>query len=156
MSANTLPRGFTYDTIAVGQRARSAGRTVSEADHSLFMMLTGGWHPIHCDEPFAKSTGARGRLVQGTFGVALALGGHLESDVLQSADPLAGALGIVEWAYRAPIFVGDTLHLEIEIAAVKLTSTGDRYIVDRRISLINQDGGCVQQGIARSMWKRSA
>lgn len=155
MSGAEIPKGFTYDTIAVGQRSRSNGRTVTETDHSLFMMMTGAWHPIHSDDTAAKRGGLPGRLVQGTFGIALALGGHLESEVLQSRDPLVGALGLLEWTYKAPIFVGDTLHVEVEIVAIRLTSKGDRYVVDRRVSLVNQDGALVQSGVARSMWKRA-
>lgn len=153
-TAPTIPIGFTYDTLEVGQTAVSHGRTVTEADHGLFMMMTGAWHPIHCDEEFAKAGPGR-RLVQGTFGIALALGSHLESDLLRSADPLVSALGIQDWSYNGPIFVGDTLHIEVEIASKRLTSSGDRYIVDRLIRLINQDGKVVQQGTARSMWQRS-
>ena len=92
--------------------------------------------------------------MQGTFGIALAAGSHLESEVLQSADPLAAALGLQEWRYRAPIYIGDTLHLEVEVADKRLTGSGDRYIIDRRIKLVNQDGAVVQEGIARSMWRR--
>jgi len=152
---NTIPLGFTYDTIEVGQKSVSQGRTVSEADHQFFMMLTGGWHPIHCDVEHAREVGLDKLLVQGTFGVALALGSHLEAPLLRSADPLVGALGIREWNYLAPIFVGDTLHIEVEIAAKKLTSDGSRYIVDRSISVINQNGKPIQKGIARSMWRRA-
>lgn len=155
MSDATLPLGFTYDTVAVGQRARSAARTVTDADHSLFMMLTGAWHPIHSDEPFAQGVGAKGRMVQGTFGIALALGGHMESEILRSADSLVGALGIVDWRYKAPIYIGDTLHLDLEIVDRKLTSDGKRYTLDRKIKLINQDGAVVQEGVARSMWRRT-
>lgn len=152
---NTIPLGFTYDTIEVGQKSVSQGRTVSEADHQLFMMLTGGWHPIHCDVEHARQAGLDKLLVQGTFGVALALGSHLEAPLLQSADPLVGALGIKEWNYLAPIFVGDTLHIEVEISAKKLTSDGSRYIIDRSISVIDQNGKPIQKGIARSMWRRA-
>jgi acyl dehydratase len=157
MSADTniIPLGFTYDTVQVGQKSVSHGRTVTDADHSMFMMLTGGWHPIHCDLEYAKQAGLEKLLVQGTFGVALALGGHLEAPLLQSADPLVGALGIKEWSYLGPISVGDTLHIEVEIAAKKLTSDGRRYIIDRQISVINQSGKVIQKGIARSMWKRA-
>lgn len=150
-----IPKGFTYETLEVGQRAVSDGRTVTDADHGLYMMLTGGWHPIHSDEVFANSVGAGGRMVQGTFGIALALGGHLESGILQSADPLVGALGVQEWSYLGPIFVGDTLHIEIEIVAKRLTSSNDRYIVDRAVSVVNQAGKIVQKGVARSMWRRT-
>lgn len=153
--ANPIPLGFTYDTVEVGQKSVSQGRTVTDADHSLFMMLTGGWHPIHCDTEYAQGAGLDKLLVQGTFGVALALGSHLEAPLLQSADPLVGALGIKEWSYLGPIFVGDTLHIEVEIAAKKLTSDGKRYIIDRDIRVINQAGKVIQQGTARSMWKRA-
>jgi acyl dehydratase len=150
-----IPKGFTYETIEVGQRATGLARTITEADHGLFMMLTGAWHPIHCDEEYAKGTPMGRRIVQGTFGIALSLG-NLEAGLLESSDPLVGALGIVDWSYKAPIFIGDTLHIEIEIACKSLTSKGDRYIIDRGISLINQEGTVVQQGTARSMWQKAA
>lgn len=151
-----IPLGFTYATIAVGQRSRTAARTVTETDHNTFMMLTGAWHPIHSDELFAKAAGAKGRMVQGTFGIALAVGGHLESEVLKSSDPLVAALGIVDWRYKGPIYIGDTLKLDIEIADIKLTADEKRYTVDRRIRIVNQDDAIVQEGIARSMWRRAA
>ena len=152
--SESIPIGFTYDTLAVGQRAQSAARTITETDHSLFMMLTGGWYPIHSDETYARAAGAKGRIVQGTFGIALAAASHLENAVLQSANPVIAALGLQEWRYRAPIYVGDTLHLEVEIADKRLTGDGERYTVDRRIKLVNQDGTVVQEGIARSMFRR--
>lgn len=151
---NPIPLDFTYDMIEVGQKSVSHARTVTDADHSLFMMLTGGWHPVHCDTEYAQGAGLDKLLVQGTFGVALALGSHLEAPLLKSADPLTGALGIKDWSYRGPIFVGDTLHIEVEIAAKKLTSDGKRYIVDRFICVINQDGKVIQQGTASSMWRK--
>jgi acyl dehydratase len=153
---NTIPLDFTYETIEIGQKSISQARTISDTDHQLFMMLTGAWHPIHSDVENARKIGLNGVLVQGTFGIALALGSHLESPLLHSADPLVGALGIMEWSYLGPIFVGDTLHLEVEVAAKKLTSDGRRYTVDREISLVNQNGKVVQKGIARSMWRRVA
>ncbi|MFI0845967.1 hypothetical protein [Mesorhizobium sp. IMUNJ 23232] len=67
-----------------------------------------------------------------------------------------GALGIKEWSYLAPIFVGDTLHIEVKISAKKLTSDGSRYIVDRDISVVNQTGKLIQKGTARSMWRRAS
>ncbi len=64
---STIPKGFTFDTLEVGQTARSAGRTITDADHGLFMMLTGGWHPVHADEPFAprRQGGNRQQFAQG-------------------------------------------------------------------------------------------
>jgi acyl dehydratase len=147
-----IPRGFSYDTLAVGQRSTSKGRTITETDHGLFMMLTGAWHPIHADEEYAKTTPLGRRIAQGTLGIALALG-HLETELLVSADPLIAALGIAEWVYKAPIFIGDTLHVVVGIVGKDMTKSGERYVVTRRIELVNQDGKIVQEGLVRSMFK---
>ena len=146
---------FTFDTLEVGTKLVSGGRTITETDHGLFAMLSGDWEPIHCDEEFARSTPIGGRLVHGTLGITLAMGG-LQSGLLRSRDPLIAALGIKEWNYRAPLFIGDTVHLEIEIASKRLTSKGDRYIVERIMRLINQNGVVVQEGRAESMWQRGS
>jgi acyl dehydratase len=148
-----IPRGFSYETLALGQRSTSRGRTITEADHGLFMMLTGAWHPIHADEEYAKTTPLGRRIVQGTLGIALALG-NLEAELLESSDPLVAALGIESWAYRGPIFLGDTLHIDLEIVGRELTKSGERYVVSRRIWLINQQGKTVQEGIVRSLFQR--
>jgi len=148
-----IPRSFSYDTLAVGQRSVSKGRTITETDHGLFMMLTGAWHPIHADEEYAKTTPLGRRIAQGTLGIALALG-NLEGELLVSADPLVAALGIAEWAYKAPIFIGDTLHVAVEIVGKDMTKSGERYVVARRIELVNQDGKMVQEGLVRSMFQR--
>jgi acyl dehydratase len=149
-----IPRGFTYHTLAVGQRSVSKGRTITETDHGLFMMLTGAWHPIHADEEYAKTTPLGRRIAQGTLGIALALG-NLETDLIVSADPLIAALGITEWTYKSPIFIGDTLHVAVEIISKDTTKSGERYVVTRRIELVNQEGKLVQEGLVRSMFQRT-
>ena len=117
-------------------------------------MLCGDWEPIHCDEEYAKTTPIGRRMVHGTLGIALAMGG-LQAALLRSSDPLIAALGIKEWNYRAPLFIGDTVHLEIEIVSKRLASSGDRYIVGRAMRLINQSGVVVQEGRAESMWQKA-
>jgi acyl dehydratase len=55
-------------------------------------------------------------------------------------------LSIKDWQFKAPIFIGDTLHFELEILSKRLTSKGDRGIVGRRFRLINQRGEVTQEG----------
>lgn len=150
-----IPKGFTFESLSVGQRSISKARTVTEADHGLFMMLTGAWHPIHADEEYAKTTPLGRRVAQGTLGIALALG-NLESELLLSADPLVAALGIAEWHYKGPIFIGDTLHVAVEIVGKEPARSGGRYVVSRRVELINQSGKVVQEGTVRSMFERGS
>jgi acyl dehydratase len=148
----TAAKVFTYDTLKVEEVFVSPGRTITEADHGLFTMLSGDWHPIHCDEEYAKTTPLGRRLVHGTLGITLALG-SLQAGLLVSSDPLVAALGIKDWKYKAPIFVGDTLHVEMEIASKRVTSSGQRYVVERLFRLINQHGVVVQEGRTESIWQ---
>jgi acyl dehydratase len=65
-------------------------------------------------------------------------------------------LGIKDWAFKGPIFVGDTIHFEMEIVSKRLTSNEDRGIVDRKFSLINQRGETVQEGNIAIMLRLNA
>jgi len=139
----------SYASLEPGQTFRSHGRTLTETDHGLFMMLVGDWHPIHADEVYARSTPAGRRLMHGSLGVALAMG--MQASMMDFTDPIVGALGLDGWVFAAPLFIGDTVVTEVEIVGKRLTSKGDRGIVQRTLRLINQDGTVVQHGRADVM-----
>ena len=42
-----------------------------------------------------------------------------------------------------PAFVGDTVHLEVEVLAIKPTSKGNRAVVTTRNDIVNQRGETV-------------
>jgi acyl dehydratase len=71
--------------------------------------------------------------------------------LLEFAEPIVGALGLDAWKFKAPLFVGDTVHVEVEILGKRMTSGGDKGIVQRQIRLINQKGQVVQEGRADVM-----
>ncbi len=133
-----------YEDLTEGQTFTSPARTVTETDLVNFAMLSGDWNPIHTDEEFAKSTYYGKRVVHGLFGLSM-MTGLLDRTGLFAGSIIA-ALGIRDWNYKAPVFVGDTLHFEMEIASKRLTSKGDRGIVDRKFRLINQRNEVVQEG----------
>lgn len=133
-----------YEDLAEGQIFTSPARTVTETDLVSFAMLSGDWNAIHTDEEFAKSTYYGKRVVHGLFGLSM-MTGLLDRTGLFGGSAIA-MLGIKDWQFKAPVFVGDTLHFEMEIVSKHLTSKGDRGIVDRRFSLINQRGEVVQEG----------
>lgn len=156
MSGSRIPYGFTYDTIEVGQTAVSHGRTITETDISLYMMLTGGWHPVHCDKEFMRKNGLGPVRAQGSMGIALSLGSHLESALVVSTEKFVRALGVDQWSYHKPLIAGDTIHLEVSIADKRLLEDGRQYIVTRRVRIVNQEGVLIQEGLASSMWERGA
>ena len=133
-----------YEDLSEGQTFTGPARTVTETDLVNFAMLSGDWNPIHTDEEFANSTHYGKRVVHGLFGLSMTTG--LLDRTGLFAGSIIAALGIRDWNYKAPVFVGDTLHFEMEIASKRLTSKGDRGIVDRKFRLINQRNEVVQEG----------
>jgi acyl dehydratase len=138
-----------FSELIVGSEFVGAGRTLTESDLSIACMVSGDWHPIHADENYAKERGLPGRLFQGSFGILIATG--MATSLPHFSDDIVGATGVREWTYRAPIFVGDTVHVRSVILNKRVTSDGKRAVIERTLSLINQKDAVVQQGIAGTM-----
>lgn len=137
--------GMYFEDFVPGQRFISAGRTITETDLTMFSMLSGDWHPIHADAEFCKSTRYGQRLVHGALGVAIATGMMHDMGIFK--DSAVAMLSLREWAFTKPIFVNDTLHLELEIIGVEAGKSAKVGSVDRRLQLINQSGEVVQDGL---------
>jgi acyl dehydratase len=138
-----------FSELVVGSEFIGNGRTLTEADLSIACMVSGDWHPIHSDESYARQRGLPGRLFQGSFGILIATG--MATALPHFSDEIVGATGIREWAYRAPLFVGDMVHVRSVILNKRVTSDGERAIIERTLSLINQKDAVVQEGIAGTM-----
>ncbi|HUF88212.1 MAG TPA: MaoC/PaaZ C-terminal domain-containing protein [Thermohalobaculum sp.] len=140
-----------YEDLEVGQTFRSPARTVTEADLTIFAMVSGDWNPIHSDAEYARKTPYGQRIVHGVLGIAIVTGMFDRLGIFE--DSALALLGIDEWRFLAPILVGDTVHMELEIAGKRLTSKGDRGIIDRRIRLVRHDGTVLQEGRMGMMTK---
>ena len=125
-----------YEDFMVGDVYRSAvGRTVTETDNLLFTMLALNTNELHFNEEAAKATEWGRILVNSTFTLALVLG-------LSVADTTqAGAvnLGWTEIRLPHPVFIGDTIWSETEVASTRESkSRPDHGIVGVRTRGINQ------------------
>ena len=144
-----MAQPVSFGDLAVGQAFTSAGRTLTETHLVTFTMLMGDWHPIHSDEVFARSTRIGKRMFHGTFGIALATA--MSADLLVIQEPVIGALGISDWSFKAPLFIDDTVHIEMTVADKRVTSDGKRGIVVRKFRLLKSDGTLAQEGTATMM-----
>ncbi|MEJ2890126.1 hotdog domain-containing protein [Actinomycetospora aeridis] len=128
-----------FEDFVVGERWTSAPRVVTDDDLADFTRVSGDDHPLHAGP---------GAILQGPFGVAVAMG------LLQGLDIHGDAvLGLLDthWAYRRPVRVGDELTLEVTIVRARRTSSGDRGVVTRAMSLVNQLRETVQEGTTAAM-----
>jgi len=108
-----MTRGWYFEDFDVGQHFRHAlGRTVSEADDTMFSLMTMNQHPIHIDEHFAASTQHGRRLVVGPLVMAIVIG-------LSQSD-IGYPVRTMEYAdvrHEGPVFHGDTLYAESTVIA---------------------------------------
>lgn len=140
--------------VEVGSTWRSGGRTLTEAELLHACTLSNDWHPIHADAAYAAASAVGQRVFQGGYGVLVALG-------LGTLYPSVGArnalaLGMESWRFLAPLFIGDTVHVEVEITGLRRTSDGTRLAVHKRIRLVKASGEVAQEGTAGSLVYLSA
>lgn len=131
-----------FDDLEVGQVYRSASRTLSEADLTMFSMFSGDWNRVHSDAEHMKDEG--GRLLHGVLGIAVVTG--LMDKVGWFANSAIAMTGIDEWKFLRPLRIGDTVTMEMEILGTRLVSAGDKGFVDRRFTLFDQHGNKAQEG----------
>ena len=132
-----------YEDLSLGQEFTGPRRTITEADVVGFAQLSGDWNPIHTDAEFAKTTRFGQRLAHGLLGLA-ALTGLMDRTGLFDGSAVA-MLG-VQWSFRKPVFIGDTIGFTMRITGLRLTSDGRYGIVERSFEVRNQDGEVVQEG----------
>jgi acyl dehydratase len=137
--------GLYFEDYQPGEVYTSVGRTVTESDIVLFTGLSGDRHQLHTDESWVlRNTDFGGRIAHGPLGLAMAMG--LTAQLGLSEGTTMAFLGIEEWNFKGPIRIGDTVHLEMEIADKRATSKPGRGVVKRQHRLVNQDGAVVQEG----------
>lgn len=138
-----------FEDLTIGETMRSRGRTITEADVVQFAGLSGDYSRLHTDAAFMAESNFGERIAHGLLGLAVQSG--LSVGTIHPPVRTVAFLSIKEWNFVAPIFFGDTIQLEITIAGKRLTSRGDRGVVDWERTLINQDGKTVQRGIMQTL-----
>ncbi len=133
-----------FEDFAPGQTFESTGRTVTEADLTLFCMVSGDWNPIHADAEFARSTRYGQRLVHGAFGIAISTGLMHQLGIFEKS--AVAMMGFRSWVFREPMFVGDTIRLRLTVTGTEAGTSGRTGRVARRFELLNQRGAVVQEG----------
>ena len=135
---------YYFEDLEVGLVLQSQARTVTETDLVTFCMVSGDWNPIHSDEEFSKRSHYGQRVVHGLYGLSVVTG--LMDRAGWFARSAVAMLGIQDWRFVAPLFVGDTVRCEMEISSLRMTSRGDRGAVGRTFRLLNQRGEVIQEG----------
>jgi acyl dehydratase len=128
----------------VGQRIVTAGRTITEADVVGFAGLTGDYNQIHTDAEFARNTLYAQRIAHGLLGLSIASGLAVQTGVMEGT--VLAFREVNEWKFSRPVFLGDTLHAELEVASTKAIPRLGGGSVELRVSVNNQKDEAVMAG----------
>jgi acyl dehydratase len=91
-------------------------RTVTEADNTLFSVMTMNPQPLHLDESFAETTEFGTRLVNSLFTLSLLVG----LSVYETTHGTTVAnLGFDAVEFPAPVFHGDSIRAQTEVLAAR-------------------------------------
>jgi acyl dehydratase len=134
--------GKYFDDLNAGDRIRhSLGRTVTEADNTLFCALTMNTQPLHLNEDFASKTQFGQRIVNGLFTLGLVVGLTVP-DLTEGT--IVANLGYERVVHPNPVFHGDTIYVETEVLEKRESaSKPDRGIVRLKHTGRKQDGAVV-------------
>jgi acyl dehydratase len=144
--SDTRRTSYRYDDLHVGMEFRSPGRTIGEADVMAFAGLTGDYSELHTSDVYAKASQFGRRVAHGMLGLAYAHGlmwprtGELRETAI-------AFLGISDWKFTGPIFLGDTIFVNYRIVELRESkSRPTQAIATFDVAIVKQDGTEVQRG----------
>jgi len=141
-----------FEDFEVGETFESVGRTVTESDFTMHSMFTGDWTELHSNAEYASEEYFGERVAHGPMTFSLATGfvyrcGFLERTVV-------AFLGMNYMDIPAPVRMGDTISLDLEVTEKKdLSSRDDAGIVTIDTEMTNQDDETVFAGDMKFMVK---
>ena len=143
MTEPTRPRGRYFEEFEIGDVIETAARTVTETDIMLFAGLSGDYNQLHTDVEFAKGTRFGERVAHGLLGLSIASGlawglGFIEGTV----EAVTG----LEWKFRGPIVIGDTIRVRLEAERKKEMPRLGGGFVTLAVAVLNQRDEIVQKG----------
>jgi acyl dehydratase len=101
----------TFDELQVGDTQTTRGRTITETDIVNWCSLTGDWFYPHIDKVAAERSMFGQRVAPGIMVYAIGTGLGVPGD----ATTILANYGADELRYTKPTWIGDTIHLEIEV-----------------------------------------
>ncbi len=101
------------DDFRIGDVYRTAAITVTETHVVTWAGLTGDFYPLHMDEEYASRTQFGGRIAHGPMIFGLAVGLVAQSGI--GEDSVIAWLGVDKMRMHAPVRMGDTVRVTVEV-----------------------------------------
>ena len=141
-----------YEDFEEGEEFISVGRTVTESDFVMHSALSGDWTELHTNTEYVEETQFDGRIAQGPMTFVQATGLIYRSGIVERT--AVAFLGMNYMDLPNPVYIDDTLSLEMVVTERKELSRDDAGLVVIDCTLTNQDGTVVFEGDVKFLIKR--
>ena len=84
------------------------------------------------------------RIAHGALVISLATGLRQRAGLFDGT--LMGLVEIRSWQFKAPVRIGDTIHVANEVTELRETSKPDRGLMVQRVEVIKQDATVAAEG----------
>lgn len=134
--------GLYFEDFEVDRQFRhELTRTVTEADNTMFSLMSMNPQPLHIDAAFSEGTEWGQRLFNSMFTLAILVGLSVQDTTLGTT---IGNLGMSDVRFPNPVFHGDTLRAETRVLSMRESrSRHDAGLVEFEHSCFNQAGALV-------------
>lgn len=145
-------KGLFFEDFQSDTVYRTDRRTITEADHVNFTTSFGFFEPLFMDQTYVESeTSYKKRIIPGALTFSIAEGLTILSGILHKTG--MAFLG-VDLDVLYPVFIGDSLTVEITVVAKRESRKSDRGIVTFAHQVKNQDGEVVMDYRVKRMLRR--
>ena len=128
--------GFYFEEVEVGLKFQTRSRTVTEPDLVGFCNLTWMTESIFTDLAHQRDGAAtNGRVIPGVMVYALA-----EGLLTYSMERTGMAFLHADFNVKGPTFVGDTIHVEVEVLEARTCSKPGCGLVRFRCTVVKESG----------------
>ena len=135
-----LGKGFYWNDLKVGDKFKTIGRSIFEADMVAFCGVTGMNEVLFNNlEYIENESPTRKRIVPGALVFSIAEGLVMGSTLQKTGMAFLS----MEFDIKAPILVNDTIHVEVEVIEARPTSKGGNGLVRTCNRVVNQRGELV-------------
>jgi acyl dehydratase len=140
----TRPRGMYFEEFTPGLTVITAGRTVTESDVVSFAGLSGDYTQIHVDAEYSANAMFGQRVAHGLLCLSIASGLAVQTGVLEGT--VLAFREINEWKFSRPVYLGDTLHVQLEVKETKPMPRLGGGLVVLVLDVKNQKNETVMKG----------
>ena len=138
-----MQHGLYFEEFSIGDIFKTEGRTVNESDLAEFVNRNHYCEPLFMDREYIENeTQFKRPIAPGLMTVSIADGLVLLSGIIHRTGI---AFLWMEMDIKAPVFIEDTIRIEIEVLEKRETKKADRGIIKFLHRIFNQKGQLVME-----------